>query len=151
TRTARRNELEPASCKLESPPAERGLPDEAAALPSAGEDAETAKVTRKPTAGPSGPRDGELNEKGQVYLAGAWHPFGHSQKQLLLWILKNQNGKVADAFRDLGFLSSGEHFNKVLHDLRKSLGVKLTKAKKSLHIQHENRTLSYSWIERGQR
>jgi HEAT repeat protein len=93
------------------------------------------------------PQDGDENELGHVYLAGAFYRFGPQQKLLLLWILKNPGGKAEQARKHLGYLTPN-NLDKLLHELRDSLRKRLKNADRSLVIQQENRTLNYSWCPR---
>jgi hypothetical protein len=103
---------------------------------------------------PGGPQanhsDGDENDRGQVCLAGSWHRFGSQQKRLLLWVLRNQNGKVQDAIHSLG-LTGPSHFDKLLHDLRKSLKNRFKKSDRSPSIHQEGQILSLRWTERRQK
>jgi hypothetical protein len=106
------------------------------------------KVQRASGAGTGNePRDGDLDDRGRVCLAGNWLRFGPQQKRLLLWALVNQNGKVSDAVHALG-LTGDDHFNKLLHDLRNTLSTGLKHANRSLVLLLEGGLLRHQWNER---
>jgi hypothetical protein len=90
-------------------------------------------------------RDGDMNEKGRIYLAGGWRAFGPQQRALLQLVLRPDGVSTEEAIRLLN-LTDGRHLSKLLTVLRKSLRKCLKKSDSSLVVDRVDGHLSAHWV-----
>jgi hypothetical protein len=80
-----------------------------------------------------------------VSLLGSYRRLGPRQTELLTLLRAHPDGIAVDDVQDKLGLSGDDHFNKLVHDLRKKLETVLRGESKRLEIEVENKRVTAKW------
>jgi hypothetical protein len=97
------------------------------------------------TATPPEAHEGDVDGRGRIRLADEWHRFGPQQTRLLAWVLQNPGGRIEEAAHTLGM--DRHRIDRLLLDLRRSLGKKLKNAGRTLLIDLDGTgVVNHRWV-----